>query len=97
MLAGLAEPLMDQLGIPPRRANSGRGFFLKCMEDVNKTREMHCINGPVSIALKTLDKFENTGAFSFPRLCGRVLAAKLRDTKRMAEVADHLGWEGQKV
>lgn len=80
MLAGLAEPLMDQTSIRPRRANAGRRFFLKRMEDVNKTFETHCINGPVSVALETLDKFKHTGAFSFPRLCGWVFAAKLRDT-----------------
>lgn len=67
------------------------------MQDIDRVREPDGINGPVCIAIETLNNLEDAWAFSLPRLCIGVFASKLRYPESITEIVYHCRREGQQI
>ena len=97
MLARPFEPFADKVDIRLGSANARGRFFLERVEDIDKSLKAHCIDGPIGVALKALDEFEDAGPFALPRFGGGVFASKLGDTERIAHLAHDIRRKVEKV
>jgi hypothetical protein len=59
------------------------------VQDINHLTKADRVNSPISIAIVVLDNFEKAWPLPFPRLRLGVLAAELREAKRIAEFILH--------
>src|SRR5271156_1275330 len=69
----------NQFHIGLSRLYAFRRFLLERMQHVRSVIELHGIYRPVSVAFVILHDFQNSGAFSLPRLRLRMLSTKLGD------------------